>query len=59
MQAAIDMAKEKGIEGYEVEWVLESNKHWKRQLEVDCAPSIVGVRKYRLYECQTNQNKKK
>lgn len=50
MESAVQMAKSKGIDAYEVGWVLESNKHWRKQLETACGPSMTGYRRYRIYE---------
>ncbi len=50
MESAVQMAKSKGIDAYEVGWVLKSNKHWRKQLETACGPSMTGYRRYRIYE---------
>ena len=50
MDEAIKMCREKGVLAYEVGWVLESNVHWRRQLENACRNCLMGTRRYRVYE---------
>ena len=47
---ALDMVGKKGFDEYEIGWVLESNTHWRRQLEKLHCGAILGIRRFSIYQ---------